>query len=392
MAVYAGLSPQDALAKWYNLSHRVNDPTLTPEEVAANKEGGMVTLARENPAAWKAVATGINDNGSTRQVFDPNTGQWVNQDVHGFWSHPESWIQLAAGAGLGGVAAAPALAAAGGGAAGGGGGAAAGGAAAGALPSTAIALPAASTALPVGAASATPAISTALGAGAAGAGAAGAGGGAAGGGSILGTANTIGRILGPASTASKALSPVLSGAAAGANQSQQANDLLQLRLAALGLEAPQQRLSNSVRASIAANAQPVQITTGPSPFAHAPTGSNMIHFTNSLSPAVLAPGTRQLAQAIIAQQLQQQMSPNQGLPAVGQGSTAGNILGGAALGAGVLGALGTLGKKPVPGANPSGVALPGVDTSIDPSQVNPVDLSPYTGVIDPSTFNDPGLL
>jgi hypothetical protein len=139
---------------------------------------------------------------------------------------------------------------------------------------------------------------------------------------------------------------------------------LQLRLAQLGLEAPQQRLNTSVRASIAANAKPVQITTGPSPFAHAPAGSTMPHFTNSLGPQDISPDTRALAQQIIAQQLQEQMSPNHGLPDVGNGSTAGNILGGAALGSSILGSLGT---------------LRGQGTS---SAIN----------IDPGQFNDPGIL
>jgi hypothetical protein len=199
-------------------------------------------------------------------------------------------------------------------------------------------------------------------------GAAGAGGTAGSTGSILGTAGKVGSILGKAENVGKALSPILGGAASGAQQNQQANDLLQLRGAQLGLEAPQQRLNTSVRASIAANAKPVQITTGPSPFAHAPAGSTMPHFTNSLSPALLDPGTRSLAQNIIAQQLQEQMSPNHGLPTVGQGSTAGNILGGAALGSSILGGLSTLRGQ--------GASQPPIN--IDPGQF-----------IDPGILNDP---
>jgi hypothetical protein len=197
----------------------------------------------------------------------------------------------------------------------------------------------------------------------------GAGAGAAGtAGSILGGASKVGSILGKAENIGKTLSPILGGAAAGAQQGQQANDLLQLRGAQLGLEAPQQRLNTSVRASIAANAKPIQITSGPSPFAHAPAGSTMIHYTNSLGPQDISPNTRALAQNIIAQQLQEQMSPNHGLPTVGQGSTAGNILGGAALGSGILGGLSTLRGQ--------GASQPPIN--IDPGQF-----------IDPGILNDP---
>jgi hypothetical protein len=184
-----------------------------------------------------------------------------------------------------------------------------------------------------------------------------------------------GSILDKASTIGRTLSPILGGAAKGAQEGQQSNDLLKLRGAQLGLEAPQQRLNTSVRASIAANAKPIQITTGPSPFAHAPAGSTMPHFTNSLSPALLDPGTRQLAQSIIAQQLQEQMSPNHGLPDVGNGSTAGNILGGAALGSSILGSLGTL--------RGHGTSSPiNVSGNYNPSDY--VGINPDTGLWDPN--------
>lgn len=130
MAIYAGLSPEDALAKWYQLRHATPEQiaSLSPEEQEeATAPGEMVRLARENPAAWQLRKTGtapVQRGGSnTRTVFNPNTGQWDTQDVHGLWSHPETWIQVGAAAGLGGLAAAPLLAggagAAGGGAGGG---------------------------------------------------------------------------------------------------------------------------------------------------------------------------------------------------------------------------------------------------------------------------------
>jgi hypothetical protein len=155
------------------------------------------------------------------------------------------------------------------------------------------------------------------------------------------------------------------------------------------LEAPQQRLNTSVRASIAANAKPVQITTGPSPFAHAPAGSTMPHFTNSLSPALLSPDTRALAQSIIAQQLQEQMSPNHGLPEVGKVGTAGKILGGAALGSSILGTLPSI-LKDVRGIgnNPSGINVTGNYNAGDYVGVNP-DTGLYDPNYDPSASQIP---
>jgi hypothetical protein len=361
MALYAGLSPAEALIKWHAIRQKANfgpngwdHSALTPEE-NADISGNMVGLAKENPGAWAAVKNGIEDPTDSDYFYEFNqsTGQFDRKEHHGYWSHPESWMQLGFGAALGGVGlfGPGGLLAGSGGAAPVAGGGAAGGAAGGG----------------------------AAGGGAAGGAAGGAGGAAGTTGSILGTAGTVGKIL---STA-KALSPVLSGAAAGANQSQQANDLAKLREAQLALEAPQQRLKNSVAASITANAKPVQITTSPSPFAHAPAGSNMIHYTNSLSPADISPETRQLAQSIIAQQLAEQMSPNHGLPDVGQGSTAGNILGGAALGAGVLGSLGTLGSN----------VRSGQGATISPIDVNPGDFNDPGLLYDPANdFIDPGVL
>jgi hypothetical protein len=68
------------------------------------------------------------------------------------------------------------------------------------------------------------------------------------------------------------------------------------------------------------------------------------------------------------------MSPDHGIPDVGEGSTLGNILGGAALGTGVLGALGTLGTVPGAGSTVTG-------------NYNPADyvgINPDTGLYDPN--------
>jgi hypothetical protein len=116
MSIYAGLDPKAALAKWYQLRNTPPDQlaNLSPEEQAeAKSPGGMVTLANENPAAWKLVATGTPQVGNQRTVFNPNTGQWDTKDVHGLWSHPETWAQLALGGAFGGAMAAPLIAGAG---------------------------------------------------------------------------------------------------------------------------------------------------------------------------------------------------------------------------------------------------------------------------------------
>jgi hypothetical protein len=113
MANYAGLSPQDALAAWYAQRNPNDQRTFD-----------MTELAQQNPAAWQLLKTGQNDNGQTRQIFNTNTGQWDNQQDQGFFSHPESWLQLAFGAGMGGLGAAAGLGGGAGGAASGSGGAA----------------------------------------------------------------------------------------------------------------------------------------------------------------------------------------------------------------------------------------------------------------------------
>lgn len=90
---YAGMSPQDALALWY--SKHPNGTSPDPNDP------GFVKLSTENPQAWQLYKTGQNDNGSSKQVFNPNTGGWDTQKDKGYWSNWESWVQAALGAGLG---------------------------------------------------------------------------------------------------------------------------------------------------------------------------------------------------------------------------------------------------------------------------------------------------
>lgn len=113
---YSGLSPEEALQKWYAIRQKPQSQ-LTPQE-AEDVAGNMTNLAKENPQAWALLKSGTKPSGDSRTIFNPQTGQWDAQKTQGFWSHPESWFQLAAGAGLGGLVAAPAIAGAmGGGAA-----------------------------------------------------------------------------------------------------------------------------------------------------------------------------------------------------------------------------------------------------------------------------------
>ena len=107
MALYAALDPVAALKKWSEI--RQKDPsTLTPEE-KNDISGNMTGLAAENPQAWQAVKTGINDNGTSKDIFNPSTFSWEKQEDHGFWSHPESWLQLGFGGAVGGIGAASLL-------------------------------------------------------------------------------------------------------------------------------------------------------------------------------------------------------------------------------------------------------------------------------------------
>lgn len=106
---YAGLSPEEALQKWYRTQQQMKDAGIPPGQPGPGGEvlGSMETLAQQNPAAFRMVATGRNQQGGTREIFNPQTGQWDKQDVKSWWSHPESWGQLA----LGGLFAASAPAA-----------------------------------------------------------------------------------------------------------------------------------------------------------------------------------------------------------------------------------------------------------------------------------------
>lgn len=117
MALYAGLSPQEALQRWYEIRQKPAE-LLTPEE-RADVQQNMVGLSQENPEAFRLVASGTapqkNAEGKNqRQVFNQQTGQWDTQDVHGYWSHPESWLQLAAAGSVGAPILAGAISGAGG--------------------------------------------------------------------------------------------------------------------------------------------------------------------------------------------------------------------------------------------------------------------------------------
>lgn len=112
-SLYSGLAPEDALNKWYAL--RQKDPSQLTSGEQSDVNGNMSGLAAENPEAWNLLKSGKNNDGKARQIFNPQSGQWDSQKVQGFWDHPESWFQVLAGAGLGGVVAAPAIAGLGGG-------------------------------------------------------------------------------------------------------------------------------------------------------------------------------------------------------------------------------------------------------------------------------------
>lgn len=112
--IYRSLSAKDALDLWaknrkaYAAKQQAGIP-LTPDE-QEDLDGNMTALAQQNPDAWKLLKSGANvrqgDSGNKiRDIFNPGTGEWEQQDVKGYWSHPESWIQLAAGAGMGGLGA-----------------------------------------------------------------------------------------------------------------------------------------------------------------------------------------------------------------------------------------------------------------------------------------------
>ena len=116
MALYAGLPPQEALARWFQLQQQMQG--LTPQEQYqrfGDVAGSMEALARENPEAFRLRAQGTAPENGQRQVFNQGTGNWDTQETHGWFSHPESWLQLGLGA-AGGIGAATALSGAAGGA------------------------------------------------------------------------------------------------------------------------------------------------------------------------------------------------------------------------------------------------------------------------------------
>lgn len=172
-------------------------------------------------------------------------------------------------------------------------------------------------------------------------------------GGAIGAATKLGRgakiLKGAADVA-----PILGGAAKNASQSQttQNNEQLQRdRLAMerfrLGLDAPGQRLNQSVAASKTANASPVTAQWGGP-------GSGLrgqtTKFTGGYAnPNLISPETRAQAQDLMHQNLMLQMQHGSDLPGVTPAKTSkvGNILGGGALATSLLGAFRKPGE-PVP--------------------------------------------
>src|SRR5215510_5313904 len=114
---YQNLSPQEALQRWYQNQAQMAAAGFKPGQQAPNGEilGSMETLARENPEAFRLRAQGTapvknpETGKNERQVFNPQTGQFDTEQTHGWFSHPESWLQLGLGAAAG-VAAPAAIA------------------------------------------------------------------------------------------------------------------------------------------------------------------------------------------------------------------------------------------------------------------------------------------
>ena len=112
---YAGLDPQTALNQWSQTRQMIaqkygidlNNPSAPQNQQALHRmtpqdsyDFGMERLAQENPAAWQLNKTGYNDNGQTRTIRNQNTGAEESQKDESLWSHPETWLQIAAAGGL----------------------------------------------------------------------------------------------------------------------------------------------------------------------------------------------------------------------------------------------------------------------------------------------------
>ncbi len=164
---------------------------------------------------------------------------------------------------------------------------------------------------------------TAAGAGGLTSGAVGAG---ATGGGVVGGVGTAGGILG---TAAK-LAPVLGGAAKSQSNAEQLANQTDLQFANANATLPGTRLAEATRASLA-NTDPYKITfNGPGSGLRGPS----VTTTGGFNPATLPPNVKTLANSVIDQELQQQLSG----PLKPKGnSTTDNLLGLLATGAGVAG-------------------------------------------------------
>lgn len=103
---YAGLAPKAALDLWAQKHYQNKGADASPDDQ------GFVKLQQENPGAWQLLKTGMDnpaDGGKTRLIFNQGTGQWDTQEKKGYFSHPESWIQLGLGGALGGLGVANAI-------------------------------------------------------------------------------------------------------------------------------------------------------------------------------------------------------------------------------------------------------------------------------------------
>lgn len=130
------------------------------------------------------------------------------------------------------------------------------------------------------------------------------------------------------------LAPVLGGAAGGAAQQQNTNYGLNLQRLLYMLEAPQARLDQSKKASMLADFQPTKVTLGPR-------GSGQVaQFSGGFNnPNLYNPDTVALANNITHNNLLASLNGTDAVPPP-NASTTGGLLGGAALGSGILGALG----------------------------------------------------
>lgn len=127
------------------------------------------------------------------------------------------------------------------------------------------------------------------------------------------------------------LSPVLGSAAAARNTQENTQIAQLLQQARLQQTGPANRLATGVRASLAANAQPVTNDFTPG-------SGKAVHFSGGLTPSALSPEAKQLANDVMHQTIQQQLQGDT-IPQIGDESTLDQILGIGSAAAGIGGAL-----------------------------------------------------